>query len=474
MGGIILVSLYLFFIPNSMKQILVIAILMGCSKLSAQRSQNDSLFIRKIYQQALTEGKAYADLYDLCKRVGARLSGSPQAQMAVQWGYQKLISYGFDTVFLQPIMVPRWERGTKESAWMKSPNQDFQPIRVLALGGSVATNGLLDAEVVVFRSLDELRKAKRAAVEGKIVLLNQPMDDAQINTFKAYGACYAIRGQGAVEAAKLGAVAVLVRSLNLMEDEHPHTGSMHYEDGVARIPAAAIATAHADLLAEQCRMGGVRVALELNCQNHPPVASYNVIAEVRGQKLPHEYIVFGGHLDSWDVGEGAHDDGAGIVHTMEALRLLVANGYRPNRTLRVVFFMNEENGNMGGKTYASWVKERGENHVLAIESDRGGFAPRGFSCDGTAEQVQTMQRLVAPLRQYELHDFEKGYGGVDINPLRDYFPGIALFGFVPDSQRYFDFHHAETDVFEVVHKRELELGCAAIASFVYLLDQYWL
>lgn len=456
-----------------MKYILFIGFLVFSFVGSGQNKAKDSIFIRQIYQNALTNGKSYADLYELCKLVGARLSGSPQAQMAVEWGQQKLLSYGFDTVFLQPIMVPKWERGTKESAWIKEKKNGFQPIRILALGGSVGTNGLMEADVVVFSSLDELRKATRPQVEGKIVLLNQPMDDAQINTFKAYGACYSIRGEGAVEAAKLGALAVLVRSLNLAEDEHPHTGSMHYDEQVTKIPAAAIATLHADWLAEKCKSGTIRVAMELNCQNYEPVPSFNVIAEMRGQKFPNEYIVFGGHLDSWDVGEGAHDDGAGIVHSMEALRLLKSQGFQPNRTLRVVFFMNEENGNMGGKTYAEWVKQRGEKHVLAIESDRGGFAPRGFSCDGSNVQVKQMQQLVAPLRNYELHDFEKGYGGVDINPLKNVFPGIALFGFVPDSQRYFDFHHAETDVFEAVHKRELELGCAAMASFIYLLDQYW-
>jgi len=196
-----------------------------------------------------------------------------------------------------------------------------------------------------------------------------------------------------------------------------------------------------------------------------------VIAEITGKSKANEIITFGGHLDSWDTGEGAHDDGAGVIHCLEALRILKVLGYKPEHTLRVVFFMNEENGNMGGKTYASWVKEKGEKHVAALESDRGGFSPRGFHCDGPEEYVQLIESFATLFKPYELHVFEKGYGGVDIGPLKNEFEGIPLFGFVPDSQRYFDFHHAPSDVFENVNKRELELGAAAIGAFVYLLDR---
>lgn len=437
----------------------------------AVSQQADSAFIRSIYTQALVEGKAYSDLRELCKDIGPRLSGSAQAQMAVEWGERKMKSYGFDRVYLQEIKVPHWERGTTESAWFGSKSQSQKPVKILALGGSVGTNGLMRGTVVVFNSLDALRKATRAEVEGKIVLLNQPMDDAMINTFKAYGACYSIRGEGAIEAAKLGAKAILVRSLNLAEDDHPHTGSMHYDEKTTKIPAAAIATLHADLIANQAKTETVNFAFEMDCRSFPDATSYNVIGELIGTVSPEKIIVVGGHLDSWDTGEGAHDDGAGIVHSMEALRILKTLNYKPKHTLRVVFFMNEENGNFGGKSYANWMKEKGEVHIAALESDRGGFAPRGFSCDGSHAQVAFMQKIVEPLRNYELHDFEKGYGGVDIGPLKSVFEGIPLFGFVPDSQRYFDYHHAETDVFESVHKRELELGCAAVASFLVLLDQ---
>jgi hypothetical protein len=434
-------------------------------------SQSDSTFIRTIYNEALSKGKAYEDLRSLCKDIGARLSGSAEAQMAIEWSKLKMESYGFDKVYLQEIKVPHWERGTKESAWIREKNGKLTSLNLLALGGSIGTDGIMEGEIVEFTHLDELKKAKRSDVEGKIVFLNQPMDEQQINTFKAYGGCYAIRGNGAVEGAKLGAKAVIIRSIGMPIDDHPHTGSMHYEDDIEKIPAAAVSTKDAEMLSCKINEGKSRLVLEMDCRSFPDATSYNVIAEITGKEKSNEIITFGGHLDSWDTGEGAHDDGAGVIHCLEALRILKELNYKPKHTLRVVFFMNEENGNMGGKTYATWSKERGENHIAALESDRGGFSPRGFNCDGTAEQVKLLESLAFHFKPYELHIFEKGYGGVDIGPLKNEFKEIPLFGFVPDSQRYFDFHHAPSDVFENVNKRELELGCAAIGAFVYLLDK---
>lgn len=434
-------------------------------------SQNDSVFIRQIYNEALSNGRAYEDLRSLCKDVGARLSGSAEAQMAVEWSKMTMEKYGFDKVYLQEIMVPHWERGTKESGWIRLKNGELQKVHMLALGGSIGTEGILQSEIVEFKHLDDLKKAKRSKVEGKIVFLNQPMDEQQINTFKAYGGCYAIRGFGAVEAAKLGAKAVIIRSIGMPIDEHPHTGSMYYEDGTPKIPAAAVSTQDAEMISEILKKQDLEFVMEMDCRSYPDVPSFNVIAEMTGKTKPNEIITFGGHLDSWDTGEGAHDDGAGVIHCMEALRILKELKYKPEHTLRVVFFMNEENGNMGGKTYATWSKERGEKQIAALESDRGGFAPRGFHCDGSPEQVMLLESFAPLFKQYELHVFEKGYGGVDIGPLKNSFEGIPLFGFVPDSQRYFDFHHAQSDVFENVNKRELELGAAAIGAFVYLLDR---
>jgi carboxypeptidase Q len=450
-----------------MKFLLPFIFLLFTQCIVAQKG--DSTVIQSIYRMALTKGHSYENLRSLCKDVGNRLSGTAAAQMAVEWAKSTMDQYGFDSVYLQKVMVPHWDRGTTERAWIQAGNNQVS-LSILALGGSVATNGLLKGEIIEFNTLDDLKKSTTNQVQGKIVFINQHMNDEDINTFKAYGACSAIRMKGAIEASEKGAKAVIIRSLGLAIDDHPHTGVMTYDSSIKKIPAAAISTQDADLLSDYMKKGKVKITLEMNCRMLEEEPSYNVIAELRGQKNAKEVITFGGHLDSWDTGEGAHDDGAGVVHCMEALRILRELDYKPNHTLRVVLFMNEENGNRGGKGYADWTVGKGEKQIAALESDRGGFAPRGFSCDGSNAQVQFLASLEPFFKKYELHVFEKGYGGVDIGPLKNKYAGIPLFGFVPDSQRYFDFHHTPNDVFENVNKRELELGAAAIGSFIYLLD----
>ncbi|MFM7595629.1 MAG: M20/M25/M40 family metallo-hydrolase [Flavobacteriales bacterium] len=434
-------------------------------------AQKDSVFIRKIYDEALLRGRAYEDLRSLCKDIGPRLSGSAEAAMAIRWSEQRMQTYGFDKVYLEPIMVPHWERGNPETAWITLPNGSIEKLTLCALGGSISTNGIMEGEVVLFNHLDDLIAAKRNVVEGKIIFINQPMNAAEIQTFKAYGACYPIRGNGAIEGGKLGAKAVIIRSLGLPSDDFPHTGSMKYVDSIQKIPAAALSTADSDYLAELLsKKLRIKLTLEMDCRNFPDEPSFNVIGELKGTKNPNEIITIGGHLDSWDQGEGAHDDGAGVIHCLEALRILKTLGYKPKHTLRVVFFMNEENGNMGGKSYAKWVKEQHETHIAALESDRGGFTPRGFGCDGNDTVFKQFKALESLFKPYDLHLWEKGGGGVDIGPLKNEFNDITLFGFIPDSQRYFDVHHADSDVFESVNKRELELGAASISAFLYLLD----
>lgn len=457
-----------------MHRILYLLSFFSILSIQAQQYNDDSIFIRKIYDYSLTQGNAYDDLRELCKDIGPRLTGSAEAEMAVHWGENKLKSYGFDNVYLQDIMVPHWERGTKEVGWYKKKNDaQLFKVNLLALGGSIGTDGTMKGDIIMYETRDDLIAAEPNEVENKIVFINQPMDQKMISTFAAYGGCYPIRGSGAVDAAKKGAKAVIIRSLSLSDHDHAHTGTMRYEEGVKKIPAAAISTNDANELSAIIQSGNqMEFVFEMDCKSLPDKPSHNVIGEIIGKENPNNVITFGGHLDSWDVGEGAHDDGAGIVHSMEALRMLKKLGYKPRNTLRVVFFMNEENGNMGGKSYAKIVKDLNENHIAAIESDRGGFAPRGFSLDGKKSHLEMLQSFEPLLTHYDLHKFEKGYGGVDINPLKDEFKDIVLLGLIPDSQRYFDFHHNENDVFENVNKRELHLGAAAMASMLYLLDQY--
>jgi len=441
---------------------------------NAQTSESDSLAIRKMFDIALEDGRAYEDLRSLCKDIGARLTGSAEAEMAVVWGQRLLESYGFETR-LQKTPIPHWERGTTEVAYYETGDGKIHRIKILALGHSIGTDGALSADLIEAKDIEDVeRLGKAGKLKGKIVFISQPFDQKFIRTFKAYSACWPVRGKGASESGKYGAKAAIIRSLSTPTDNHPHTGGMYYEDGVTKVPGAAISTSAADELAALLRAGkNVTMTMEMDCRSYPDKQSYNVIGEIKGSVYPDEIITIGGHLDSWDVGEGAHDDGAGIVHCVEALRLIKESGLSLKRTLRVVMFMNEENGAYGAKTYAEKAMKAGEKQVFALESDAGGHAPRGFSMDGSAARLKLMRSFSEILAPYGLKELDPGYGGVDINKLKDHYEDITLIGFVPDSQRYFDYHHSEADVFENVNKRELELGCASIASLVYLMDKYW-
>ncbi|WP_066829983.1 M20/M25/M40 family metallo-hydrolase [Rufibacter ruber] len=444
--------------------------------LTASAQHQDSLFIRKMYDHALTNGKSYEQLRYLTGRIGARLSGSPQAAAAVEWARQEMEQMGLDRVYLQEVMVPHWVRGDKEhAAIVNSSISPSREVNVLALGGSVATpaNGLT-AEVVEVKSLDELKKLGKRKVQGKIVFFNRSFDQTHIHTNRAYGGAVDQRASGPSEAARLGAVGVVVRSMASNTDDFPHTGGLRYAEDAPKIPAVAISTKGADLLSNLLREDAkLQFHMRLNPQWLPDVLSYNVIGELKGSEKPEEIIVVGGHLDSWDIGEGAHDDGTGCVQSMEVLRLLKAMGYKPKRTIRAVMFMNEENGLRGGTKYAQVAKQQGEKHIAAIESDNGGFTPRGFGITAPNEPVFqklfSWKQLLAP---YGLHDIERGGGGADIGPLKD--DRVALIGFRPDTQRYFDIHHTANDTFDKVNKRELELGGASMAALVYLLDKYGL
>lgn len=450
-----------------MRQLILIVVLLSSFQLKANE---DSLFIRKIFDEALENGQAYENLRSLCKDIGARITGSAEAKMAVKWGEKLLKSYNFDEVYLQEITVPHWERGTKEAAWIEDSKGNVHKLNIIALGGSVGTNGMISGEVVQVESIDELEQLKPESVKGKIVFFNKAFDQKLIQTFRAYGGCIAQRHEGTNVASKMGALGVVIRSLGSSKDDHPHTGSMHYDAGVDSCAGAAISTNDADVLVDWLKEGKVQLSMEMDCRHYPMEQSHNVIAEMKGSK-DNKIITFGGHLDSWDVGEGAHDDGAGIVHSIEALRILKFLGYQPKHTLRCVLFMNEENGNFGGKNYAKICSEKGEEHICAIETDRGGFLPIGFDVMGSKEQLQLVRSFQKMLEGFQLYKFNAGYSGVDIRPLQEYYPDMIQLGMAISSQRYFDFHHAETDVFENVNKRELHLGAAAMATMIYLMDK---
>lgn len=427
--------------------------------------------IRKIYDEILTRGKSYEWLRHLTKQIGPRLSGSTGAQKAVDWTKQLMEQERFDRVFLQDVMVPHWVRGAKEQAYFQNGKQKIN-VPIAALGGSIATPAKgITAEVIEVKSFAELRAMSPDKVKGKIVFYNRPMDPTKINTFEAYGGAVEQRANGASEAAKLGAVGAIVRSMTTLHDDYPHVGGMRYATGVALIPTAAISTNGADLLSKTLTENPhLTFYFKQSCETLPDAKSYNVVGEIKGSEFPDEIIVVGGHLDSWDLAEGAHDDGAGCMQSIEVLRTLKALGIKPKRTIRAVMFMNEENGLKGGIQYADLAKKNNEKTIAAIESDNGGFTPRGFGIVGNPSQKAKAMAWKPLLAPYGLLDVGPGGGGADIGPLAQL--GTPLFGFKPDSQRYFDFHHTMIDTFEAVNQRELELGAASMAALVYLLDQH--
>ncbi|KQC31484.1 M20/M25/M40 family metallo-hydrolase [Flagellimonas eckloniae] len=455
-----------------MRIALLLAILLVSTPFFSQ--SDDEKQIKLIYDHALTNGKAYDWLNYLSNQIGGRLSGSVQAQQAVDYTKGQLDSLGLDRVWLQPVMVPKWVRGTPEFAYIETKPGLTTNVPICALGGSVATpDGGLKASIIEVKGIEDLEKLGEEKIAGKIVFYNRPMDATQISTFAAYSGCVDQRYSGAAEAGKYGALGVIVRSMNLRLDDYPHTGSMSYGDTPVsnRIPAAAISTKGAELLSTTLTLNpDIKFHFRQSCKQYEDVESYNVIGEIRGSTYPNEVMIVGGHLDSWDLGDGSHDDGAGCVQSMDVLRLLKETGYKPKRTLRVVLFMNEENGLRGGNKYAEVARRKNEKHVFALESDSGGFTPRGFSFNCSEENLKQVQSWKSLFEPYLIHMFVKGFSGADIRPLMD--QDLVLAGLRPDSQRYFDHHHAENDTFEHVNKRELELGAATMASLVYLMDKY--
>jgi len=433
-------------------------------------NKNDSTIVRNIYTDALTNGKSYNWLHYLTKRIGARLAGSEADNKAVTWAKAELDKLALDKVWLQPVTIPHWERGAKEEAQIRTKFGKFD-VDICALGGSIATpeSGIL-AEVIEVQSLKEVEDLGDK-VKGKIVFYNRAMPIDKIETMKAYGASVDQRVYGASVAGKYGALGAIVRSMSHKLDNVPHTGTMRYGEITEdqKIPTAAISTNGAEMLSkllEEKEKVELRFYFKQNCRSLPDAQSFNVIGEIKGAEFPNEIILVGGHLDSWDLGEGAHDDGAGVVQSMEVLRQFKKLKIRPKRTLRVVLFANEEFGLSGGKAYAAEAEKMNENHIVALESDSGGFSPRGFgfTCnDQNYNQVLQWKSIFEP---YNIHIFARGGGGADIGPLKK--DDNILLGLRPDSQRYFDYHHTDADVFEAVNKRELELGAATMTSIIYL------
>lgn len=451
------------------KFILSISALLFSLVMLAQN--DDSLTIRKIANEVLTNGKAYDNLRFLCKKIGPRLSGSANAQKAVEATARMLKEAGADTVYLQPCMVPHWVRGEKEKGYIEMAGGTRKELHLCALGNSVGSGKKgVSAGVIEIKNFAELESLGTAAIKGKIVFFNFPMNPGYIKTFNAYGESGSSRTTGPANAAKYGAIGAMVRSLASNPDDFPHTGVTIYNDSFPKIPAVAISTNDAEWLSKQLKLKMQLTAfIQTNCSMLADAPSFNVVGEIRGSEFPKEIISVGGHLDSWDLAEGAQDDGAGVVQSIEVLRAIKATVVHPKRTIRAVMFMNEENGGRGAQKYLELAKANSEQHVFGLESDAGGFTPRGFSFEASDEKFEKISSWKNLFYSYGVYDFTKGGSGADIGPLKTI--GAVVAGLSPDSQRYFDVHHAATDVFENVSRRELHLGALNMAALVYLVDK---
>ncbi len=435
------------------------------------QNQQDSLQFRKIADEILVNGKAYNDLHDLTKNIGHRLSGSEAYEKSTDWAVEKLKEAGADKVWKEEVTVPVWVRG-KESLHIKSGSGTWKQIRMLSLGNSEGTKGKdVEAEIIFVKDKAAFDNLSEEQVQGKIVFFNYAFNQKFINTGQAYVDAGIYRRAAASWAGKKGAKAVIIRSLSSALDDVPHTGMMRYDaDDTTKIPAVAIGPKTADELETVLRTKKVFARLNSNCTMKGEKKTYTVIGEITGNR-DKSVIVVSGHLDSWDLGEGAHDDGTGIVQSIEVLRTFKNLGLKNNHTIRVVCFANEENGVRGGNTYADNINNKNEKHLFAIESDAGGFTPRGIAMvmnDEKRRQIQSWRKLFEP---YGVHNFELQYAGTDITPMEKL--GIPLGELVVDSQRYFDIHHSEEDTFEKVNRRELLLGASTMAQLIYMIDKNW-
>ncbi len=445
------------------------------SVLLFAQNKEDSITIRKIYTYHLTQSNTYENLRYLCKNIGGRISGSPQAEKAVAWAKEAMIKAGADTVYLIPCMVPKWVRGEKEKCEVFL-GTNSEKLSVCALGGSTGTpKEGIKTKVIEVSSFEELEKMNAEKIKGNIVFFNVSFDASLINQGSAYGRSVNYRYSGASKAAKLGAVATVVKSMTSANDDYPHTGMMSYDTLVKeKIPCFAISSKGAATLTKMLALDkNLQLYLFSACQTLPDVPSFSVVGEIKGKEIPNEVIIAGGHLDSWDTGEGAHDDGAGVVQSIEIISALKNSGIKNKRTIRAIAFMNEENGLRGGKSYAEYAEKEknktGKKHITALESDGGGLVPRSLGIDVKKDTLAYYKKWEKLFEPYSVL-INGGGGGADIGPLEKL--GTTQMSLNVDSQRYFDYHHTPNDVFENVHKRELELGSAAMTSLIYLIDKY--
>lgn len=446
-----------------MKQVLATlpVLLFPTLMLSQSLSDTYRTTADKLIDAALADEAGYAKLSYLCDRIGNRLSGSESLDRAIAWAADQMKRDGLVNVVTPKVKVPHWVRGN-ESASLTEPVK--RPLTILGLGGSIATpRSGITAQVVTVGSFAEMEKLGRSAIAGKIVLFNAP--------YEGYGRTVTYRHDGASKAAALGAVAVLVRSITPVSLQSPHTGVMEYAPDAPKIPAAAVTIEDATLIQRLTDAGNkVTVHLAMEAKTLPDADSANVIGEIPGREKPEEIVVIGGHIDSWDVGAGAQDDGSGIMTALEAAALIKKLGLQPRRTLRVAFWTNEENGGAGGKAYREWVGDKVKNHFAAIEMDGGAEKPVGFGVSAGPQTAAFLARIRDAgklLDRIGAGSIQSGGGGADISPLmHDGVPGLGL---RTTGAHYFDWHHTRADTVDKVNLEDFRLNIATMAVMAYVL-----
>ncbi|MEJ5106057.1 M28 family peptidase [Chryseobacterium sp. MYb328] len=426
---------------------------------------------KKISDEIMTNGRAYENLGELTKGIGPRFSATPGYTKAVEWAEKKFKEIGINMIWRQEAKAPIWIRG-KESLQIKAENGEWKSLRMLSFGNSEGTGGKdLTGEIVLINSTSELNAMSIGQLKDKIVFVNVPMDPKIINTSDSYLQTAKSKLISASVIAKTGAKALIIRSLTTASDDTPHAKMIYYEpDDKVKIPALSIGVRSADELEKTLKKQKITAKINMTAESKGNTTNPNIIAEIQGNK-DSKVIVLGAQLDSWDIGEGAIDDGTGVAQCIEVLRTLKALGYENNHTIRVVLYANSENGGQGREMYAAYVKKKDEKHIFALGTDAGGYSPRGFSLDMSPQR----RRLVSPWKEYFLpygiYDFDQTDAIQDISPLKKL--DIPLAELVVDTQRYFDYHHSEQDTFDKVNKRELLLGAVAITQMIFMVDKNW-
>ena len=448
----------------------ILSVVLLFSAMTGVRAENpDSVQLRKIFENAITNREAYHNLEFLCKQAPGRLLGSPNSYIAVDYMKDYAKQMGADTVFLQQYITPAWIHASSEAGIVYDDGSEYA-LTVDALGPSAPTPAEgITAEVIELTQVEDIERLGREKIGGRIVFFNRPMKPTFINPFAAYGEAVDQRYWGPVKAAEYGAAGVIVRSMTYNLNDIPHTGSCAMREN--SIPAVAVSTMDADYLSSELKkVPGLMLNINVQATD-TVVTTYNLIADIRGKEKPEEIILVGGHIDAWFNTEGAHDDGAGCVQAMDVLRIIRDLDIQNKHTIRAVMFMDEELYQSGGAAYAKYTKENGIDHLLAIESDAGAFMPIGITFSADPDFIAEMQQFKSLLEPYGGGFLKKGYGGVDINPLKEF--GVPLAGLNTVRQRYYNYHHCKSDTFSEVSFRELQMGTTLLAGLIYLVDRHW-